>query len=77
MVMSLEKIKSLIRNGDTGDSYTREYIQNEATPWLRSELSDLKGANEACKEKGLGPMMDEDIEEVQGWLELAEKRWNV
>jgi len=76
MVMSLEKIKSLIRTGDTGDSYTRNYIQNEVIPWLKRELFDLRGTNEACREKGLGAMMDEDIEEMQGWLELAEKRWN-
>jgi len=74
--MCKEKVKSLIRDGDTGDTYTREYVQNEIIPWLKRELSDLKGTNEACKEKGLGPMMDEDIEKVQGWLDLAEERWN-
>ena len=70
------ELQDLIRAGNTEDAYTREYVQNEIIPWLKRELSDLRGTNEACREKGLGPMLEEDIEEVQGWLELAEKRWN-
>jgi len=69
--------RDLVLNGNTKDGYTRKKVQDEIIPKIKEEIADLKGANEACKEKGLGPMMDEDIEEVQGWLELAEKRWNV
>ena len=71
------KMKELIRNGNTEDNYTRKYAQERIIPWLESEIKDLEGVNNACEKVGLGPMFDEDIEEAQDLLALAQKRWNL
>ena len=71
------KLRNLIQNGNTEDAYTREYVQNEAIPWLKREVADLEGTNDACTQVGLGPMLNEDAQEARKLLEEAERRWNL